>query len=146
MKFLKDNKIAAVIIACLMVVLLGGVAYAATFSKQLPTHGNIVAPSGQIETYADEAGNSPVSEIAWGDVLQGQSVSYSFYVKNLGNMNLTNVAITSNIDTNYATLTFDNSSFALDKGASKMVTATLAAKSSGSTGAISPTITITGTY
>lgn len=146
MKLLKTRFAIILATAVLCLAIVGGVAYAASVSKTVPTQGNVVPSAASVEAYSDILLTTPLTGIAWGDVIQGESTTVEFYVKNTGNRRITSLFVLSDVDTNMATLTLTPTSSSLDKGQATKVTAVLAAKAAGTTGACNPTITITANY
>lgn len=81
-------------IGIIIAAALTGVAVAAIlFTITIPSHIKVVPPfippepeeDYTIGVYSNESCTTPVDEIEWGDVEQGQSKTKRVYIKNLGN-------------------------------------------------------------
>ncbi len=147
MKKFFGTRLATIIIAVMAVMLISSVAVAAaSYSKDLPGTGKIVSATPDLAFYSDSTCTTPVTALAWGDIIQGDQKVITVYVKNVGNKNIASINYATTLPADVGTMTYNINSLSLDKGASQPLTITLKASITGTTGDISPTITFTGTY
>jgi hypothetical protein len=145
-KFFK-TRLATIIITVLVVSLVSGVAvFATSYSKDLPSTGKIVSATPDLAFFSDVTCQTPVTNIAWGDIVQGDQKVVTIYVKNIGNKNMTAITYASSLTGDVGTMTYSTNQFLLNKGASQQLTITLNTFVTGTLGDISPVITFSGTY
>lgn len=126
MKKFLGTRIGVIIVTALAcVVAFSGAAFAANFQKDIPATVNIKANNPDLAFYQDSACMVPITNVSFGDISQGLSGSQTIYVKNTGNVILTNITLASNMPETQGTVSMGFSFFALMKDASKEITLTL---------------------
>ena len=91
-------------------------------------------PSIEIDVYSDSAGTQVVSNVVWGDIEVGNSVSQTVYLKNSGDDGVTLSLSTENwspaIATNYLQLTWNYDGTIITAGEVRGIILTLSVASS----------------
>jgi hypothetical protein len=144
----KKIAIAAAIILSFIIMAAGTYAVLLV-SRTVPSTGRITTIN--VGVYGDSAATQALTSIDWGNLTAGTSTTYSFYIKNPGNIRETLSMSTSGwtpaTASQYITITWDRTNTALNPNEVIMATLTLTVNASIDTSitTFSNNITITGT-
>lgn len=147
MKKFFATRLVTILIAVLAVTLVSGVVTLAAnmTPKALPITGAIIAANPDIAFFSDAACTVPVSQLNYGDMIQGTAYPMDVYVKNIGNKALITQIWTSDLDPAVGTLTLPSGISTIAVNASTKVTITFTPKVGGPLGPL-PIISVGATY
>jgi len=85
-----------ILVIALALITLGAIVVIGTYVFQMTIPGNLVVvetPSGdyEVKAYQNAMCTIPLTYVDWGSMQRGESKDFTFYVKNTGDQNITNV-------------------------------------------------------
>lgn len=119
-----------VVLAVLLMVIPGVIYASGLFTKEVPAEaiGTVSTPitlTPDLKVYSDSAATTEITVISFGSFDIAGSQTVNVYLKNVGERNFGNIAVTSNLTTSEGTLTVSGDNVSLATGVTIPLTLTL---------------------